>query len=173
MTVSEVVLVSISIRKVRSKDVDVKDVIYHIHENDIEVMANYIFGLPGDSEKSIRKTFNLSLDLCTSGWNTYAAMALPGSKLYYEAMLNGIKMPDNYVGYSFHSYNTLPLPTKELSAAQILSFRDQAFIKYHTNRKFLDRIENKFGVLAKENILNMTKIKLRRKITENQNLINL
>ena len=38
-------------------------------------MANYIFGLPGDDKKTIQKIFDLSLELCTAGWNTYAAMA--------------------------------------------------------------------------------------------------
>ena len=44
--------------------------------------------------------------------------------------------------------------------------RDEAFIKYHTNRKFLSLIEKKFGLDAVNNILNMTKIKLKRKIIE-------
>ena len=34
----------------------------------------------------MKKTFDLSLELCTSGWNSYAAMALPGSRLYKEAV---------------------------------------------------------------------------------------
>ena len=38
-------------------------------------MANYMYGLPGDDEKTIEKTFNLSLELCTAGWNTYPAIA--------------------------------------------------------------------------------------------------
>ena len=35
-------------------------------------MANYMFGLPGDDAETVKKTFDLSLELCTSGWNTYA-----------------------------------------------------------------------------------------------------
>ena len=49
-------------------------------------MANYIFGLPGDTKETMKKTFDLSLELCTAGWNTYAAMALPGSQLYKNAL---------------------------------------------------------------------------------------
>ena len=49
---------------------------------------------------------------------------------------------------------------------EILKMRDEDFIKYHTNSFFLDRIEKKFGVKQKNNILEMTKIKLKRKIVE-------
>ena len=36
----------------------------------------------------MQKTLNLSKELCTFGWNAYAAMALPGSKLYKDAIIN-------------------------------------------------------------------------------------
>ncbi|MEO8405569.1 MAG: hypothetical protein ABI480_13270, partial [Chitinophagaceae bacterium] len=134
---------------------------------DIEVMANYIFGLPGDTLDSMQKTLDLSLELCTFGWNAYAAMALPGSKLYKEALFNNIPLPDSYEGYSFHSYNALPLPTEKLSAAEVLQFRDNAYHIYHSNPAFLEKIRKKFGDVAADNILEMLKVKLKRKILEN------
>ena len=120
---------------------DVRKVINKVHEADINVMANYIFGLPGDTQETIKKTFDLSLELCTAGWNTYGAMALPGSSLYKKAIENGIKLPDSYEGYSFHSYETLPLPTEKLTAKEIISLRDEAFDKYHNHKPFLNLIE--------------------------------
>ena len=55
--------------------------------------------------------------MCTAGWNTYGAMALLKEVfLYKDALEKGIKLPENYEGYSFHSYETLPLPTEKLSA---------------------------------------------------------
>ena len=74
--------IRLEVSKGKFEDVDVKKVISKVHDADINVMANYIYGLPGDTEETIKKTFELSLDLCTTGWNTYAAMALPGSQLY-------------------------------------------------------------------------------------------
>ena len=91
-------------------------------------------------------------------------MALPGSQLYKDALVKGIKLPDNYEGYSFHSFETLPLPTDSLSAEEVITLRDEAFTNYHTHKPFLKLIENKFGKAAAENILSMTKIKLKRKI---------
>jgi anaerobic magnesium-protoporphyrin IX monomethyl ester cyclase len=159
--------VRLEVSKGKFEDVDINSVIQQVHDADIEVMANYIFGLPGDTFDSMQKTLDLSLELCTFGWNAYAAMALPGSKLYKEALMNNVPLPDTYEGFSFHSYNTLPLPTASLSAAEILKFRDSAYEIYHSNPKFLDKIRNKFGNVAADNILEMLKVKLKRKIIEN------
>jgi len=160
--------VRLEVDKGKFEDVDVKKVIEEVHEADINVMANYIYGLPGDTKETIEKTFKLSLELCTAGWNTYGAMALPGSFLYKDALEKGIKLPENYEGYSFHSYETLPLPTEKLSAKEIITLRDEAFNRYHNHKPFLQLIEKKFGKKAAENIIEMTKIKLKRKIKGDQ-----
>jgi radical SAM superfamily enzyme YgiQ (UPF0313 family) len=159
--------VRLEVSKGKFEDVDINKVIEQVHEADIEVMANYIFGLPGDTKESMQKTLDLSKELCTFGWNAYAAMALPGSQLYKNAFMNGIPLPDTYEGYSFHGYETLPLPTETLTAAEILEFRDKAFEEYHSYPLFLDKVKNKFGQIAVDNINEMLKVKLKRRIIEN------
>ena len=156
--------VRLEVSKGKFEDVNIPDVVEKVHEADIEVMANYILGLPTDSKETMKKTFDLSLELCTSGWNTYAAMALPGSQLYKTAIENGYKLPEDYSGYSFHSYDTQPLPTEYLTPAEVLKYRDECFVSYHTHKPFLERIEKKFGSIAKENIVKMASLKLKRKI---------
>ena len=158
--------IRLEVSKGKFEDVNIREVIKKIHESDIEVMANYIFGLPGDNKKSMQKTLELSIELCTSGWNAYAAMALPGSYLYKHSLDNNFELPKTYEGYSFHSYETIPLANKFLKSHEILDFRDKAFHKYHSNPIFLKRIEKRFGQNAKENILNSLQVKLRRKIIE-------
>ena len=156
--------VRLEVDKGKFEDVDVREVIQKVHEADINVMANYIFGLPGDTKETVKKTFDLSLELCTAGWNTYGAMALPGSFLYKKALDEGKQLPDTYEGFSFHSYETLPLSTEKLSAKEIITLRDEAFNQYHNHKPFLNLIEKKFGKEAANNIVDMTKIKLKRKI---------
>ena len=160
--------VRLEVAKGKFEDVDVKKVIERVHAADINVMANYIYGLPGDTKHTVEKTFKLSLELCTAGWNTYGAMALPGSHLYKEALIKGTKLPDTYEGYSFHSFDTMPLPTESLSASEVITLRDEAFTNYHTHKPFLKLIEDKFGKKAALNIVEMTKIKLKRKIKGDQ-----
>jgi radical SAM superfamily enzyme YgiQ (UPF0313 family) len=123
-------------------------------------------GLPGEDMEKMKKTFDLSLELCTSGWNMYAAMALPGSQLYRSAIDKGYPLPDTYEAFSFHSYETLPMPTDYLTSAEVLSFRDEAFLRYHKNEKFRSRIQEKYGPLAVANIEEMTKVKLKRRLLE-------
>ncbi|MDA7756425.1 radical SAM protein [Opitutales bacterium] len=155
--------VRLEVSKGKFEEVDIERVVEQIHKADIHVMANYIFGLPGDTTESMQKTLDLSINLCTLGWNAYAAMALPGSKLYRDALLNGIDLPKSYEEFSFYGKNTKNLPTESCSAKEIISFRDQAFIEYHSNKDFLKFVEKKVGIDRVNAINEMLKVKLVRK----------
>jgi len=154
------------VTKGRFDDVDIRDVVKKIRDSDINVAANYIFGLPEDDHESMRETLDLALEMNTEMANFYSAMAYPGSPLYGIARQESWKLPETYAGYSQHSYETQPLPTKHLSAAEVLAFRDKAWMDYHTNPKFLDLLKEKFGQVAVDETLRSTKIKLKRKILE-------
>lgn len=158
--------IRLQVTKGTFEDIDIHEVVKKVHDADIEMIANYLFGLPGDDYETMQNTFNLSLELCTMGWNGYGAMALPGSQLYKEAVENGYEIPQDYAGFSFHSYDTVPLATQYLTPAQILKFRDEAWKKYHRYPSFLAKVEGKYGRLARENIERMTHIELKRKICE-------
>jgi radical SAM superfamily enzyme YgiQ (UPF0313 family) len=154
------------VTKGRFEDVDIRDIVKKIRAYGINVIANYIFGLPEDNMESMRMTLDLALELNTEEGNFYSAMAYPGSPLHGQAKSQGWKLPDRYAGYSQHSYHCQPLPTKYLTAEQVLAFRDEAWMKYHTSPAFLELITNKFGQRAAEETLKSTKIKLKRKILE-------
>ena len=96
-------------------------------------------------------------------------MAYPGSQLHRDFSKNNpAALPENngigWIGYSQHAYETYNLPTEELTHSQILKFRDDAYLKYHTNQKFLEKVKKEYGDVAVNNILENTKIKLKRKI---------
>jgi hypothetical protein len=93
-------------------------------------------------------------------------MAYPGSRLYLDAIRENWELPDSYVGYSQHAYETKPLPTKHISAAEVLGFRDTAFDAYYTNDRYLDFIREKFGQETYDDIIRMTQYKLKRKLLE-------
>ena len=159
--------IRLEIAKGKFEDVDVRKVVAQVEEADIDVMANYIYGLPGDTEETIEKTYDLSVELNTLGWNTYAAMALPGSPLYEEAKRNGVEVPEDYEEFSFHSFETKPLPTEFMQPHEILKMRDDKFTSYFSRQEFLDKIGQKFGQAAVDNIVEMNKKTLKRKIFEN------
>ncbi|MEC9293197.1 MAG: radical SAM protein [Chloroflexota bacterium] len=158
--------VRLEVTKGKFEDIDIHGVVSMIESYDIDVIANYLFGLPGDTYESMQKTLELSHSLCTVAWNGYPAMALPGSGLYKTAVENGYALPQSYEAYSFHGYDTLPLPTDALSAKEVLEFRDNAFLSYHTGTRYLNKVQQRFGAVAVNNIKDMLKIKLKRPIFE-------
>lgn len=143
---------------------DIGDVVSMVQDHDINVGANYIFGLPDDTFDSMRQTLDLSKELLTEFANFYPAQALPGSPLYYTARKEGWALPENYEGYAFLSYETMPLPTRHLSAADVLGFRDRAWQEYFTYPPYLDLVETRFGIQQRENLEGMATIPLKRKI---------
>ena len=75
-----------------------------------------------------------------------------------NALINNIKLPEKYEEFSFHSYETLPLPTEHLEAFEVLKLRDEKFHSYFERPEFLRRIQEKFGDIAVKNIKEMTTI---------------
>ena len=156
--------VRLEVSKGKFEDVDIRNVVNQVHKADIEIMANYLFGLPSDNLETMEKTYQLSEELCTVAWNAYAVMPLPGSKLYKDSVEAGYDLPEDYAGYSFHAYTTKPMPTKYCTPAEVLKFRDDAFDRYHSHPEFLERVKNRYGQIAVDNILDQSKLKLKRKI---------
>jgi len=159
------------VAKGRFGDVEIRSVINKIRKHGIYVGANYIFGLPDDTLESMNETLQLALDLNTEWANFYSTMAYPGSKLHELAVAKGTMLPESeggpgWIGYSQHAYETLPLSTLTVSAGQVLSFRDQAFDRYFTNKSYLNMMEHKFGKKVAEHINKMVSIKLDRKFSE-------
>ena len=146
---------------------DVKNVIKCIQANGINVMGNYMFGLPEDNLTTMEETLQLAMDLNCEFINFYTVMAYPGSQLHEWASAKEDYLPKSWEGFSQHSYETLPLPTNYVSAREVLRFRDEAFVRYFTNQGYLKYVRNKFGNKVENHIGKMLEIKLRRKLLEN------
>ena len=156
--------VRLEVSKGKFEDVDITSVVRQIEDAGINVGGNFIFGLPTDTMESMQATLDLAIELSPMMVNMYGCMPLPGSQVYKNAIESGFTPPEDYLDYSFHSYTTKPVPNKNLTSEQILKFRDDAYIKYNTNPKFLEKVRKKYGDKAVDNILENTKIKLKRKI---------
>ena len=158
------------VRQLNSKkgydDLGIKTGVKRMQDSGINVLGNYVFGIKGETEESMKKTFELSKELNCEFANFYCAIAWPGSALYQRVIQEKIELPKKWEEYAQHSYGFLPLPTDSLSPIEILEFRDNAFQEYFTGTKYLNMVERKFGKEAREHIENMTKIKLKRKLLE-------
>ena len=146
------------------KDVKIVEVVRKIQDAGINVIGNFIFGLPEDNLETMQATLDLATELNCEFSNFYSAICYPGSTLYLEGLQDKIEMPDSYEAYSQHSYECFPMHTNFISNKEVLAFRDKAFMLYFTNEKYLKMVEAKFGIKAREEIEKMTKTKLKRKL---------
>jgi radical SAM superfamily enzyme YgiQ (UPF0313 family) len=137
-------------------------IVERVRDAGINVIGNYIFGLPEDDLDTMRATLDLAIDLNCEFANFYSAMAYPGSPLYAEALRQGVALPARWTGYSQHSRDTLPLPTRHVSAREVLRFRDEAFRRYYTHPRYLAMVGQRFGLEAVEQIGQMTRYRLQR-----------
>jgi len=142
---------------------EVYDTVRRIKDAGVNTIGNFIFGLPEDTVETMQRTLDLALDLNCEFANFYSAMAYPGSPLYEEALRRGWDLPGAWSGYSQHSTDTLPLPTRHIPASEVLRFRDRAFDIYFRHEPYLEMVRQKFGEGTVAHIREMTAHKLERK----------
>jgi radical SAM superfamily enzyme YgiQ (UPF0313 family) len=147
---------------------DIVSVVREIQKAGINVIGNYIFGLPDDDLATMRETLELAKELNCEFANFYSAMAYPGSALYTLAEAEGWPLPETWSGYSQHSYDCQPLPTVKVSATEVLKFRDDAFHAYFADRRYLDMVTQRFGWETRRHIEEMARHRLRRRLIEDR-----
>ncbi len=111
----------------------------------INIVANFIFGLPEDDLASMQLTLDMAKQYNFEWVNFYCAMAYPGTALYAQARQNGVPLPSSWSGYSQYSPDALPLPTRFLTSAEVLAFRDHAFTEYYTRPAYQTMLRERFG----------------------------
>lgn len=129
----------------------------------IYILGNFIFGLPDDDLVTMRETLEMAKSYNFEYVNFYIAMAYPGSQFYLEAVKSGVRLPETWHGYAQLSADAVPLPTKHLTPAQVLRFRDGAFKEYFSNPAYLKMISKKFGAGVVKHIQDMLKHDVKRK----------
>jgi radical SAM superfamily enzyme YgiQ (UPF0313 family) len=145
---------------------DIVGIVRAIEDAGIDVISNFIIGLPTDDMTSMQATLDMALDLNTSAVNFYVGQNYPGSKMYDDAVASGARVSDDWRTYSQHAYETQPADTQHVRAEEVLRFRDAAFQTYYTNPRYLSMIREKFGDATLEHIKAMTAKTIRRKLLE-------
>jgi anaerobic magnesium-protoporphyrin IX monomethyl ester cyclase len=159
------------VEKGRFGSEQVLQVVRKIQSAGINVIGNFIFGLPDDTHETMQETLDLAVEANCEFANFYCAMAYPGSTLYKMAVDNRWELPESWIGYSQHSYETHPLCTEHLTSAEVLAFRDRAFQRYFANPAYLDSLRHKFGDAVVAHVREMTSVPLRRRLLEQQALV--
>ncbi len=154
--------------KGRFDNFDIEGIVKKVRDMGFYVGANYIFGLPDDNFDSMKETLDLSLRVNSEWANFYSGMAYPGSQLYPMAKNKKWALPDDengpgWIGYSQHSYQTLPLRTEHIKGSEVLEFRDKAFDVYFKSQDYLSMVGKTFGEQTVSHIEKMSSHKLKRK----------
>lgn len=152
------------VTKGRFKIDDIYETVKTIKSHGINIIGNYIFGLPDDTEESMRETLKMALELNCEFANFYSAMAYPGSALYTQTPKEDL--PDSYLGFSQHALETKPLKTKTVVASRVLQIRDEAHKTYFSSPSYLNLVSQKFGEVGLQLIEKMNKKTLKRNLYE-------
>jgi anaerobic magnesium-protoporphyrin IX monomethyl ester cyclase len=111
----------------RFKNDKVEQAIQLTKDANINIIGNFMFGLPGDTEDTMRDTFDFATNHLFEWVNFYTAKPYPGSKWYEDSVRN-----QNWKDYDQYG------DKRE-------KFRDFAFQYYFTYLKYIKMINNKFG----------------------------
>lgn len=144
----------------------IREAVDMIRDAGMWVMGNFIFGLPEDTLDSMEGTLELALDLRCEFVNFYCATAYPGTALYEKARRDGTRLRPAWHAYAQHAYEFVPLPTRYVSARDVLAFRDAAFVRYMTDARYLAHVEQTFGSAARAHVTALVQQPLRRQLLE-------
>lgn len=144
-----------------------EDVIKWSRDAGMYICADAIFGLWDDDYDTMNATKDFLFEQNFEWINIYPGYAYPGTPLYEEYIEKGyIEVPKSWEQYSLYGYEGSALPTKYLSSAQVLKYRDDVFNEYFSRPEFLKMIEGKFGIKARAHIVDMASVRLKRRLLE-------
>lgn len=143
---------------------DIIGVVRAIQRAGINVIGNFIVGLPDDTHETMEQTYQLAAETNCEFMNVYSAQAYPGSRLYDEAVATNAALPSSWRGYSQHNDDCRPLDTKYIRGKDVLAFRDQFFSRYFSRPEYTHMVAEKFGAETVAHIEKMLEYKLPRKL---------
>ncbi len=115
-------------------------------EAGINVIGNFMFGLPSETMEDMENTQRLANELQCEYANFYVALPYPGSK-WYDSLED---KPTDWSSYNQFGENMCADP-------KVIEFRDKVFNQYFSNYDYQTMIKNKFGAHAVDHIGEMLK----------------
>jgi radical SAM superfamily enzyme YgiQ (UPF0313 family) len=100
----------------------------------IKTQAFFLFGMPGETQETIRETIAFAKELSASSTQFAVAIPHPGTALYQECKENGWLTSENWVDYT--SEASL-IETPWLAAEEVEAARVQAYREYYYRPRFI------------------------------------
>jgi radical SAM superfamily enzyme YgiQ (UPF0313 family) len=92
----------------------------------IKTQAFFLFGMPGETQETIRETIEFAKEINASSTQFAVAIPHPGTALYEECKANGWLTSENWADYTAESslIETPWLTAKEVEEARIRAYRE-------------------------------------------------
>jgi radical SAM superfamily enzyme YgiQ (UPF0313 family) len=116
---------------------NVRDAFKWTKKAGIETRASFIFGLPGETKKTIQQTIDFSLELDADFVIYNIAIPLPGTKIYDEAKAKNLLL---YDGLELYERADGPHPLIKLSdvtSEELVQLYNSAYRKYYIRPKYI------------------------------------
>ncbi len=142
-----------AVRKLSNKNIDdavVKWAIDMTRDAGINIMGNFLFGLPGDTLDSMKATLDMAVRENFEYVNFNVALPYPGS-VWYDSLKD---KPTDWSSFNQFSPNIC-------ADSEVVKFRDEAFTTYFSRPEYLSMIKSKFGGKAEDHIKEMLKWRIR------------
>lgn len=116
----------------------------------IETIGHFIFGLPGETKKTAKKTIKFAKKLALDYAQFYIATPYPGTKFFTYAKENNLI--ETY-DYSKYEISNAVVRTKELSPEQLMKIRKKAYMSFYLNPSFI--LKRFFNIKTKKELKNL------------------
>jgi len=103
----------------------------------IETRTFYIFGLPGESFSSMKKTFSLAKEIFSDFVIFNFAIPIPGTKLYETALSNNLLKYKSLELYEKCDGAHPLISLTNITDKQLLSFYKRAYLMYYLSPKYI------------------------------------
>jgi radical SAM superfamily enzyme YgiQ (UPF0313 family) len=100
----------------------------------IKTQAFFLFGMPGETQETIRETIDLAKELNASSTQFAVAIPHPGTALYQECKANGWLTTENWADYTAEASI---IETPWLSAQEVEQARLRAYRAYYYRPQFI------------------------------------
>lgn len=101
----------------------------------IETWGFFMLGLPGDNEKTIRKTIDFAKELDPDIAKFHITIPLPGTELFDMWKKQGIIKSEDWDDYGIHTSNVIELPN--ISMKRLKKLHKQAYKEFYLRPKYI------------------------------------
>lgn len=107
---------------------DAEKAVAMAHDVGLEVTGHLVLGLPGETEATMKETYQFAKDLKLDYAQFYCAVAFPGSRLYQECLEAGYFETDDWAMFE-QNYSIITTPGLEAKA--VMRARERAALFYY------------------------------------------